>query len=255
MKKKFRTKQLVMLILVLLITSFYYGCSKTETIESSFIFPRIGDSDEKGSSLMMLCDFTSAKNEFNINEVAIDFYYGYSLDKIRYYSSIESFYWNESEFAESEEGGSDLSGDSSYFEEDNYFLENVCLYFYKLENSNDSITFSAAEEVADYKNIGDNIFFIKEISLENFFGDTYGVQEEKHFFVTELTYNYHETITVPKEIFDSEKGCISFVMYSIYKEKDSDKTLFAVDAFVNIYYEIVDEETIRITSTPFSFGF
>lgn len=163
----------------------------------------------------------SKNTKFNVDSVAVDFYYGHH-------------------------GGfpgqfQDLSNPDNY--------EFICFALYLFEGQYWEPEFSSypGENVyADYYDIN-NRYFIKEISYDEFTSDEYAAKYDVLFG---STYNHHETNTVPSGVFVRESGsfvfCVSGVYFSI-KDAGFCLTNIQYTGFISVNYDYLGEQTILLS--------
>lgn len=180
-------------LLVLVIATFMAlsifgltGCHSLDKIE-------VGFEGGRGAAGKYNNFFCGAKNDtviFNVDDIKIDFYFG----------------WATMSFT---------SSTPDWSVPDGYERIAIATYFYGygvngLENM-------AENEFADYHNI-EGFYFVKEFPAEEFFTEKY-----KATYTTSglfgrkgnTSFNYYETITVPKEILNKESGRIYFGVFDV----------------------------------------
>lgn len=91
----------------------------------------------------------------------------------------------------------------------------------------------------DYKNI-DNYYFVKEIFEDEAFSEEYGFNMT---YLQGVTYNHHETITIPAELLNKEKGSFSIKILA-FQGPLSDSGIYHTTngSHIELDYEIVDDK-------------
>jgi len=181
---------------------------------------------EWGNHMAIKYKVKSNKNNFKVDNVTLDFYYGH-LDAFRGYNT---------------KSNPEFIGFALYFFDEEY-LDKIKFYSY-LDDKNKEPVYE------DYRNI-DGLNLVKELSYDEFNSGDYLLTRKF------LGYNlYHqEALTVPKEVFERKEGSFVFMITLVYYvEKDSDYDSgysLTHDGAVYVDYEYINENTIRL-SKPLS---
>ena len=141
---------------------------------------RIGD---------FLCGAKSDILIFDVDNIEIDFYFGFNTDRPIELRSVS----------------------------EGYERVGIVAYFY---NNNWRAGGAFFGEHLDYRNIEDT-YFIKEYSEEEFFTEKYAAKYiSKGLGRGSTTFNYHETFKVPKEIFDIKSYSFYFYVVDIWRTEE-----------------------------------
>ncbi len=101
------------------------------------------------------------------------------------------------------------------------------------------------QEYIDYKNIA-NHTFIKELSEEEVFSE-----ENKYAcsikYLTGTTYNYHETIDIPKEVFREKSGEFVIKLVSFILPTEERNTYYSKEVgYISLKYSVLDKNIVKI---------
>jgi len=171
---------------------------------------------EFGSGEYVRYSVKSKITEFNICNVALDFSYGPSHPK-----SLFGLI-----------GGNDAHN-----------WEFVCYALYLCDEQYATISNEPGKYYDDYRTI-DNHHFIKEISLEEFNSDAYAVTSS---FLWPPKFKYHETIIVPRDVFERDSGTFAFQIAAVNQYKGSNGYYVAGWPYIYVDYAYIGAQTIRLS--------
>jgi hypothetical protein len=205
--KKTITKSVGALLILLMLLSTLTGCVYDDNV--TYVSGAYYEPYEWGKGDIPCAKIESDKTRFDIDSVTLDFYYalysrkhGESLDELkRNYSYVPS------------------GNDNACYTESEY-----AIYI----NNNEELIFEKNENgtLADYKQKVNGIMW-KFISFEEAFGTDYGYTttvDENSFFKSEkVNYSQKETITIPKELFNSSSGYIYIHVVRLLHNKETDQ--------------------------------
>jgi len=158
--------------------------------------------------------------EFNIDEVFLDFYYG--NHGIRGYPF-------------------------QHIDED---AQPVCfaLYFYDGQYAfNEGILPHRVDRFEyDYHDV-ESYYFLKTIAYDAFLSDDYRFNRSTVSFGNRKEFNHHEVLTVPKEVFERESGSFVFQIAEVWFSQTLNQYCLCVDNFIYVDYDLIDEQTIRLS--------
>lgn len=113
-----------------------------------------------------------------------------------------------------------------------FFALYICDAEFALDVSNDM-------EFNDYKNI-ENYYFLKEISEEEAFSEEYGFNMG---ILRGITYNHHETISIPAEIFTEEKGSFAIRLVAFQGPLTGSGTYYtSTSRGIELDYEVMEDK-------------
>lgn len=217
----------------------FVGCVKEEEGFKSNFFRYVMGDNTKFSGGAIVCDVISSKRMFNIDQVTMDFYYGYQLDYTYGHCEREYVYIEEGSNLIFEEGT--MTAEKTYH---TYNFQCIALYFRKMLSNHESFPDSLFE---NYQEI-ENFFFIKELTYDDFFQEEeYGVSAKKLLYHTKLTYVHYETFTVPSELFSEERGRFAFCVLPVYLYASTDTLDISPGGLIYIYYKRTDDNTVELS--------
>ena len=203
--KNILIKSTGILLILLILLSALTGCADDNNV--IYFGGAYYEPYEWGKGDIPCAKIESDKTMFDIDSVALDFYYalysrkrGESLEELRaYYSYIPSendnFCHTESDYAI-------------------YISNNEELVFDKNEN----------DTLVDYENKVSGILW-KFISFEEAFGTDYGyttaVDENSFLKFEKINYSQRETITIPEELFNTSSGYIYIHIIRLLHNKET----------------------------------
>jgi len=219
---------LAMTLSAILIVSGLFGCEKSTDNPSLPIGPgfEVGfwASEGMGMAFAPLPIQHAVKSEyslFNMNNVALDLYYGSN-------GNLDGLMYNDRE--------SDC--------------EFVC---YSLFFGDVDIILQIDND-PDYAKRGDGLFsdyhlsggyFIKELSLDEFNSVEYSFK----IFNNRIEINHHEVVIVPTGVFAKESGTFYFRIVSVhFSEKHNGYYVLPWGRAAAINYERIDEQTVRLSA-------
>ncbi|NCA66464.1 MAG: hypothetical protein EOM87_00205 [Clostridia bacterium] len=211
--KNVKYRILIILFCLILILG---GCSNKGEFKTNFCYPTT-DNHTKASNNEIVCDVVSNKSQFDINQVTMDFYFGYITDYS--YGFCEEGY-------------------------PTYFFQCIALYFQRIVPNQEAF-FSGNLIFDDYQSM-ENTYFIKELSYNDFYLEQYGVTKTKKLYKRKLTYTHNESITVPKEMFTGENGKFAVVVRAVYRNELTGQYALSNAGLVKLHYKVLDENTVKL---------
>ena len=204
MKRKSIT---IMLVLVML-ASMLTGCTADIDGEYKGYSNGFNYNDHRLKSSVM-CAARSEKTEFDVDDVTLDFYFGW---------------WERQPSDPSYPGIKSLLGYALYF-------------------CNEQIETKTNINTEDYKNIPGH-YFIKEIPTDEFNSDKYSISMKKSIG---RVFKQSESFTVPKELFDQKRGTILFSFHTVILLLENSQFYNYREEYIRIEYEFIDDNTVRIS--------
>lgn len=156
----------------------------------------------------IMCAARSDKTEFDVNDVTLDFYFGWCQQP---------------------------PGKPAY--PDIYSAIVYAIYFGNNKSFNRSI-----QNIEDYKDILDHCF-VKEISIEQFDSDEFAISMKKN---TGKVFKQSEKYTIPKELFDQSTGYVYFWIRNIWLKEDN-QFLTQDGECVSIKYDFINDNIVRLS--------
>lgn len=154
----------------------------------------------------------SEKTEFDVDDVTLDFYYGW----YDYYGSTYTIPDNTPKY------------------------EFKCIALY-LSNTHDSIW---SEDKEDYRNVENN-YLVKEITPKEFASESYNISQKKS---SGRDFRQSIKLTVSEELFELKPvGNFCFCIKLIVHEISQNLYSYGDDAYLDIRYEYISENTVRLT--------
>ena len=168
---------------------------------------------ETHSNLPILYEVKSDKTEFIAENVTLDFYYG----------------------ARHEIGGDNFQ----------HKFVGFALFFFEGEYLDDLkfLNYDTEYVYKDYRKI-DGLHLIKELTYDEFNKSEYRVTQ-KFLWIYDIP--YRETLTIPKAVFERDKGSVIFMVIPIYYNEEKNGYHFYDYGAVLVDYEYIGEDEIRIT--------
>lgn len=206
--KVFRTATFTIISLVLSLC-FLSACCKGYALEIGF--KRLG-------SLPSIIGATrSNRNDYAIDDVTLDFYYGGHIDKYREDSDRVSL--------------------------------GVALYFcneapYKALKLNISET-----SYEDYQEM-EGLYFVRFISAENFSSGEYDVKVSRF---GKVNFQHCETLTVPSEVFAENDDHYGLAFIQLYRLKDQSDYYISSLSCLEIRYAFLDAQNVRLSAPSHHF--
>lgn len=201
MKNKFAYLIAVLMAFVLILT----GCSgdidgKYKGFSSGFNFTRSTHST-------VMCAARSEKTEFDINNVMLDFYFGWYQEP-------------------------------PYLHSDSTKNSFMVLYFCKAQS--DLPMHKVGE--SDYRNIED-LYYLMDIPMQEYITDKYVININKS---TGKVFSQSKNFTVPKDIFEPQKDRFwFFISEGFYSENDNTYSVH-IETYMSIKYEYIDDNMVRL---------
>ena len=214
-------KLMMVALSTFLIAGGLMGCNVDKNIGKE-THPNIGD-----ASSGVRYKVESDEVQFNIDGVSLDYYFG----------------------------GNGANGEMNPFYPTDKKAQFICFalnfydgqYYNAKHYESNMFTFYA---LSDYHDI-EGYYFIKTLLYDEFNSDEYYVvtrNNGKH------TFNHHETITVPREVFERESGSFVFQITEIWFSEALNQCGTVVENSIFVDYDFIDEQTIRLSkpssSTP-----
>ena len=198
--------------MILIVSLFAMGCR-----DNSEEMYKAGYFDYMWSVQDIIMSGVTAKTDtFSIDSVNLQLYYG--LYDVAY--------------------GNNLDGYRQEPEDKVVFALYICDEEHKYDVANNC-------EVTDYKNI-DNYYFIKEISEDEAASEEYGYT---HTYRDGVEYNHSETLTIPKEFLNKDKGTFLIKLVNYIEPKDESDNYYSLQCgSIWLDYEKTKNGKVKITS-------
>ena len=213
--KQFNWIQMIRAVLILLLCSVLLGgCHQKQQFE-------FGDFSYKHRYEPVMMGLKSSTDTFPIDDVSLDFYFGlfpvHDRTPKNYYAK-------------------------SHIENGN---GEVFFAVYINANADDSIVPEATYQ--DYSKL-ENYYFLKEISEEDAFSEAYSFSMD---FWSGVTYQHHESITIPKAVFSEgmmteKRGEFEIVMIAWQPIKEDGTYYLSYRREMRVLYSVSDQGNIKL---------
>jgi len=121
-------------------------------------------------------------------------------------------------------------------------------YYWQTDQYGHALGVNGYTMYEDYRDI-DNWYYVKEISIDIFRSDAYLF--EFNFAmgcIGSTKFNHQESLTVPKEVFEREKGTLVFQIVGVNTSKEAVGYCVCKLGCLVIAYEYIDENTVRLSA-------
>ena len=157
----------------------------------------------------------SEKTEFDLDAVTLDFSYGNAS-----FADMDAY----------------IGGDNW----ETYPVICIGVYFFNAKYQDSVIAFGDGR-FADYKNI-EGLHFMKEITLEDY-NENYRVKNK----LFGCKYAHTETMTIPREVFELNRGYACIGVYEIAYVPSEDRYRIAYGSFEALKYEKLEDGKVKLS--------